>query len=156
MRLRFIEGYDTRRIVEWRNTNAEYFPSQEPWTEESHLHWYAQYLADATDFMYMVGLDDGTPVGTIGITSHGEGNYEIGRVMLGERELSPPGIMSQALQEVIKRHEGGHYWLKVIKGNSRAVRFYEKNGFKHVTDDSMYLFMWRTGPDDPAVQAQLH
>lgn len=153
MKLRYIEGCDTSRIVEWRNANAEFFPDQEPWTVESHLRWYAGYLTDTSDFVHMVCLDDGTPVGTIGITSHGEGNYEIGRVMLGERELATPGIMGQALQAVIRLHEGNHYWLKVIKGNPRAVRFYEKNGFKHVTDDSMYLFMWRTGPDDPAVQA---
>lgn len=141
MRLRFAEGYDTERIVRWRNANAEFFPLQEPWTAESHMKWYARYLADTDDFLYVVCTDSGTALGTIGITRYAPDCYEIGRVMLGERETAPPGIMSQGLQEVMRAHEGDFYRLKVLHGNDRAIRFYRKNGFRSYHYDETYFYM---------------
>lgn len=142
MKLRFIELRDTRRIVAWRNANAEFFPPQEPWTEDSHYRWYTGYLGSAGDFVHMVCLDDWTPVGTIGITCRGD-LCEIGRVMLGDREHAPAGIMSEALQEVIRQHEADGYWLKVLSGNERAIRFYEKNGFRYCVRSGVYIYMTR-------------
>lgn len=143
---RYIEGRDAENIVRWRNANAEFFPPQEPWTAEGHLRWYAKYLQDMNDFVYMVCTDEGVPVGTIGVTRVYNRNYEIGRVLLGEREMAPPGIMSEALQAVMAKHEGDFYRLKVLHGNDRAVRFYRKNGFGAYHYDETYLYMARSYP----------
>ena len=150
MLLRFIEGKDTSKIVAWRNAAAKYFPPQEPWTHRSHRTWYQSYMVDSNDFIYMICTSEGEPLGTIGITRQGHGTYEIGRVMLGERELAPPGIMSRALQEIMRRHEGSYYWLSVLADNHHAIRFYEKNGFTGKHQHTGMLYMIRTVEDDSA------
>lgn len=147
MRLRFLKGSDADQVVTWRNANAEFFPPQSPWTVKSHLAWYSRYLADVNDWVYVVCLDDGTPVGTIGITKLEFGCYEIGRVLLGERDLAPKGIMSEALEEVIARHEADCYTLKVLTRNQRAVAFYAKHQFRITRLAGYCYYMTRTGDD---------
>jgi len=152
MKLRYIEGYDTATIVRWRNANAEFFPPQEPWTEKSHYNWYIRYLGDTSAFMYTVCLDDGTPVGTIGVTRELGNSYEIGNVLLGERELAPPGIMGEALEEVLRLHEADSWWLKVLRNNTRAIMFYKKHSFIAMETYGEWTYMVRVDDDTP-VQA---
>lgn len=152
MKLRYIEGHDTRRIVAWRNANAEFFPPQPDWTEESHYNWYIRYLGNTDAFMHVVCLDDETPVGTIGVTREPGSSCEVGNVLLGERGLAPPGIMGEALEEVLRLHEADLWWLEVLRNNERAVRFYQKHGFVRYETYGEWAYMIRMS-DDPPVQA---
>lgn len=152
VRLRFIEGTDTKRIVEWRNANAEFFPRQKPWTNESHMKWYARYLTDMNAFVYMVMLADKTPVGTIGIQWIPNSRHcEIGQVVLGVRDERTVGVMGEALKQVMyEQADTDLFLLKVLRNNHRARAFYRKHGFEVYNKDQEFDYMVRMA-DDPAL-----
>jgi RimJ/RimL family protein N-acetyltransferase len=121
--LRKITEHDAPYLVNWRNSNAEFFPPGPPLTLESHRSWYQGYLRDPQDHMYMVcapGL-----VGTVAIHL---GDREIGRVMRGPVH-GEKGAMSKALLELMRIYGFGSYILRVLEGNEHAIEFYRRLGF---------------------------
>jgi RimJ/RimL family protein N-acetyltransferase len=136
--LRKVRLTDFYCIAGWRNANAEFFPEQRKFTELNQYAWFTDvYAHDPADHYYMVleTTDGDYPVGTIAFNSK---TYEIGRVLLGDKQFERRGIMSEALAQLIEAFPVGRYWLRVKEGNDAAVRFYEKNGFYGVkTVDGM-------------------
>jgi RimJ/RimL family protein N-acetyltransferase len=144
--LRKMDISDLPYIVAWRNENAAYFPGATPLTPVSHKHWYYQtYLTDPADHMYMVTLD-GEPVGTIGVRILPETiqhDFEIQRVLLGDKTFARSGVMTAALHEIYALYGHGWYRLQVLQGNERAIRFYEKNDFRTVHIGDEFIVMGR-------------
>lgn len=128
MKLRLIGPADAYYLIRWRNSNAEYFPPRdEPLTYHEHMDWYdSTYRWNPMDLMYMVCTDGGYPVGCLSVDIE---CGVIGRVILGEREVAPAGIMSEALQTLMIRIGRRRYSLEVLKDNARAIQFYVNNGF---------------------------
>lgn len=90
--------------------------------------WYKSYKKNINDTVYIIYLED-KPVGAIS-TSLSSKDVEIGRVMIGDKKNRRKGIMSNALKQILLRHQGKEFFLKVIKTNITAVNFYLKHGFK--------------------------
>jgi RimJ/RimL family protein N-acetyltransferase len=122
--LRKITEDDEDDLVTWRNANAEFFPPGPKLTRKSHYRWYLAYLDCPWDHMYMV-MEGRVPVGTVAIDIRSK---MIGRVLRGRPEGK--GAMSRALRELMSLYGEGAYTLQVLDGNTRAVEFYERLGFR--------------------------
>ena len=124
MTLRKITEHDTVYLVNWRNTNAQFFPPGPPLTRESHSEWYyEQYIHRPWDHMYMVC--DPYKLGTVAIDIRSKTIHRVMRGTTGEK-----GAMSRALVELLNLYGPGTYALQVIEGNEHAIRFYEALGFR--------------------------
>jgi RimJ/RimL family protein N-acetyltransferase len=136
VRLKKVQKNDAGIIVKWRNENKQFFPEQPDFTVGSQNHWFTNtYMYDPTDHYYIVSAD-GTPVGTIAIDSQ---SGQIGRVLLGNKNFARKGVMSEALDLLTSTHRGpGSAWLRVLKDNTGAIEFYERNGFKPVRASYQY------------------
>jgi RimJ/RimL family protein N-acetyltransferase len=110
----------------WRNANADFFGDTQPISRNMQQEWFDSYIVDPSDHMYAVIIDDVLPVGTIGIRSD---TREIQRVMLGAKEYARTGLMSQALNMLMKAYGPGDFFLYVKQDNDKAIEFYRKNGF---------------------------
>lgn len=146
--LRKIAEADTPLLVKWRNENKQFFPPQPDWTLESHLEWFREkYQADPSDNMFMVLLD-GKPIGCIAMTiRNGEGELE--RMILGEKELARGGKMRDAFRQLMDAYGLDRYWLRIYPWNEVTINFHKRNGFKIIATvtegDNHYLIMDRDG-----------
>src|ERR1700733_11777808 len=126
MHLRKATDLDKGPLREWRIANAEYFPPGPKITVDSHLLWWKSYVNRPWDHMYMVVPEEGgDPVGTISVNMMAK-TFE--RVMRGRPEH--PGIMGKAIYELLNLYGGGDYMVQVLEGNDKAIKFYEKLGFR--------------------------
>ena len=130
---------DVMLLVRWRNENASAFPTAEPLTIARHRHWWERYERDPSDHLYMVCVD-GISAGCMSLTIRA-GTGEIGRVILGDKTLARHGVMSAALTALTAADGLPAYWLRVRPGNTAAVRFYERNGFRRDREKGGWLIM---------------
>lgn len=111
----------------WRNANREHFPPQPEWTIDSQYYWYYMtYVHRPAEHLFIVEAD-GRAAGTIGFNTR---TREIGQVLLGEQACRGKGVMTAALLELYAAFGDGYYWLKVLRGNERAIAFYRSAGFR--------------------------
>ncbi len=128
VRLRKMTVDDAGLVVRWRNNNAPFFPPRlDPLTRNEHLRWFhSVYEYDPADHYYIV-CEGYAPVGTIAFNSR---TCEIGRVMLGAKSFERKGVMSEALDQLVKAFHSNHrYSLKVLETNTAAIAFYRRNYF---------------------------
>lgn len=128
--LKEITAIDTLNIVSWRNNpaNSRWFPKQAPWTVEGHLAWYHEkYLTDPSQNLYVVYRED-EPIGTVGMTI-ADGQGELERMMLGNKELARGGFMRQGMRKLMAAYGLKHYWLRVMPDNEATIGFHKRNGF---------------------------
>ena len=129
-------------LVAWRNENASAFPPGEPLTLSRHRDWWSGvYELDPSDHLYIV-CAGGTPAGCMSLTIRA-GSGEIGRVILGDKTRARAGIMSAALASLTAAYGLPAYWLRILPGNTTALRFYERNGFRRDREKGGWLIMLR-------------
>jgi len=139
--LRKATWADGPLLVGWRNADRDLFGDITRLTLDGHLSWWSGvYERDPWDHLYIVEAG-GTPAGTIGIRLGGR--PEICRVLLGDKTLARTGVMTAALNLLTGRYGLPRYWLRVRTGNTPAVRFYERNGFRRYEEDGEWTLMTR-------------
>ena len=137
--LRKARPDDAEMLVAWRNENASAFPPAEPLTIARHRDWWDRYELDPSDHLYIV-CAGGVPAGCMSLTIRA-GTGEIGRVILGDKTLARHGVMSAALTALTAAYGLPAYWLRVQPGNTPAIRFYERNGFRRDREKGGWLIM---------------
>jgi RimJ/RimL family protein N-acetyltransferase len=124
--LRKVTDADNYLLRKWRNANREFFPPAPPITAQSQQEWWAQYVRRPHDHMYLVCPENRLyRVGTVAIDVR---DRMLHRVLRGRPE--GPGVMTQAVYELLDLYGEGNYTLQVLEGNDRALKFYEKIGFR--------------------------
>lgn len=136
--LRPMNAEDTDMIVAWRNKPSvkNYFIYRADFTREGHLYWLHE-VVEKGHACQMVICDKATdkPLGSVYIRdidqNHKKGEYGI---FLGEEAARGRGIGTEAACLMIQygfEKLGLHrIYLRVLAGNERAIRSYEKAGFK--------------------------
>ncbi len=136
--LRPMVEADTDMIVAWRNKPSvrNFFIYQADFTREGHLYWLHE-VVEKGHACQMIICDKETdkPLGSVYIRDidkeHHKGEYGI---FIGEEDVRGRGIGTQAARlmiqygfEVLGLHR---IYLRVLAGNKRAIRSYEKAGFQ--------------------------
>ena len=136
--LRPINYKDTEQIVRWRNTDfvRNHFIFRELFTNEMHEHWMkSQVETGKVVQMIICRIADDTPCGSVYIRDIDNQNKkaEYG-IFIGEKEALGCGIGTAAGRLMLRYcfEEAGLHriYLRVLAGNERAVKSYEKVGFQ--------------------------
>lgn len=134
--LRLMTKEDTDLIVKWRNEDfvRSNFIYQKPFTRQGHLHWIETMIDTGRVVQFIICLKEGKPIGSVYIRDidreHRKAEYGI---FIGEKEALGKSYGTQAA-ELAKQYAfqilGLHkLMLRVLAGNDRAKRSYEKAGF---------------------------
>lgn len=122
-------------ICKWREENPIGFANSFKGTEQKTEYWLDKILLPRKDrILFMIYTLNFKPVGHLGFSNFDFENKscEIDNVVRGVKEGNA-GIMTQAIKTLIiwaKRDlKIKHIYLKVLKDNFHAIKFYEKIGF---------------------------
>lgn len=140
--LRSANAGDLASLRHWKNQRREFFFHKEEISPEQQDQWFEAYQARPDDFMFMVVVGE-EPAGCMGIRLVDGDTWDVYNVILGVSELRGSGLMSSALQALL-RFAGSHHpvriALKVLKGNP-AMDWYRKNGFVIAAEHSDHFSM---------------
>ena len=134
--LRPMTEADTDLIVKWRNEEfvRQNFIYRKTFTGEGHLQWIETMVKTGKVVQFIICTEEDVPVGSVYLRdidrTHKKAEYGI---FIGEKDALGKGYGTQAAGLVIqyafsqlKLHK---LMLRVLAGNDRARRSYEKAGF---------------------------
>ena len=135
--LRLMTHEDTDKIVQWRNSDEvrNNFIYRELFTREGHERWIRDMVETGRVVqMIICALADHRAMGSVFIRDidrqHNKAEYGI---FIGEADARDRGVGTAAAKLMLRycfEEEGLHrIYLRVLSGNERAVRSYEKAGF---------------------------
>jgi UDP-4-amino-4,6-dideoxy-N-acetyl-beta-L-altrosamine N-acetyltransferase len=137
--LREMTKDDTQNIIKWRNAPSvvENFIYRTPLDEEAHLNWYNNRVktGEVAQFI-IVDKESNIDVGSVYLRDIDNKNRkcEYG-IFIGEESCRGKGIGSAAAKLVLdyafKTLNMNRVFLRVFADNPRAIRSYEKAGFKY-------------------------
>ena len=151
--LRAPERLDVPTFVRWFNDaeTISYLSMRAPMSQAAEEGWFERMLAEDGKSAYhfvMCQIDDGRPVGTIGLfdINHLNGTAGVG-IAIGEKDLWGKGLGSDALLALLDFGFGelrlNRIWLEVYAYNPRGRRSYEKCGF--VLEGTLRSAIYRQG-----------
>jgi len=136
--LREIEKEDLDLIVKWRNDFEilGWLFSYLPLSKAKQKKWYEKYLEDHTQQIFIIELKkEKKPVGTIGLTDIDYKNQK-GEltIIIGEKKYRQQGLGKEALKLLVnfafKEMNLRKIKALVFSDNEKAIKLYEKCGFK--------------------------
>ncbi len=136
--LRPLEDSDLPLLAAWRRADhaREAFFSVEPVSTSGQAAWYARYMADPADQMFVIIEPTGRSVGTISLSRIDYRNQkaELGRVLIGDPSDFGRGLAFDACRVLLQyATEDLHLrkiYLEVLADNQAAVCLYKKLGFE--------------------------
>ena len=136
--LRPLEEDDLTQVALWRQSESGRlaFFSPEPTSISGQAEWYARYLRDPTDFMFIVTVDGGPPAGTVALSNIDVRNQraELGRVFIADDGSRQKGIATAACTLLLAYAADDLHlrklYLRVYASNHAAIHLYEKLGFE--------------------------
>lgn len=137
-RLRAIEREDIPTFVRWFNDPEvrQYLEMYLPMSRAEEEGWFEAYLKDDSTRVFGIETGDGNLVGNIGLRDLDwkNRNASLG-IVIAEREYWGRGYGSDAVITMLAFafHEMNLHrvYLSVFDFNERAIRCYEKCGFRH-------------------------
>lgn len=136
--LRLMTREDTDLIVAWRNSDdvRKNFIYQEPFTRQGHEDWIRNMVEKGKVVQAIIcDLASDRPLGSVYIRDidrqHNKAEYGI---FIGEAHARGRGIGTAAAKLMLRycfAEERLHrIYLRALAGNERAIRSYEKAGFR--------------------------
>ena len=134
--IRPIKEEDTDNIIKWRNKSSvnQYFIYREPFTRESHLNWFHNKVQTGEVAQFIIMADD-EPIGSVYLRDIDNKNKkcEFG-IFIGDEFNCGKGYGKIASKLVIDhafdKLKLNRIFLRVFPTNIRAIKCYEKIGFK--------------------------
>lgn len=128
----------------WRRENPEGFANSFEVTNKRTEYWLDKILLEREDrILFVVYSTNNQPVGHLGCSTFNfeQRSCEIDNVVRGIKD-SYKGMMTHALNTLIfwiqRTLKVDHVFLRVLKDNTHAVKFYEKNGFTKKHDIPLF------------------
>lgn len=138
IRLRAIERSDIPIFVRWFNDPEllRYLAMYVPMSQAAEEQWFESVLKDESQHVFVIETADGTPIGNLGLFGIDWKNRCAGcGIGIGEKEYWSQGYGSDALRILLRFAFADmnlhRVYLKVYDFNQRAIRCYEKLGFRH-------------------------
>lgn len=146
--LRPMTEEDTDLIVKWRNEDfvRQNFIYRKTFTPEGHLQWIETMVKTGKVVQFIICTGEDRPVGSVYLRDIDRTNHkaEYG-IFIGEKDALSCGYGTQAAK-LMKEYAFGSLklhklMLRVLAGNDRAKRSYEKAGFvqEAYLKDEVYL-----------------
>jgi RimJ/RimL family protein N-acetyltransferase len=137
LRLRAIERSDIPAFVRWFNDPevTKNLVLYLPMSQAQEERWFEEYLRDEQRHIFGIETLDGRLIGNIGLENINwkDSNAALG-IVIGEKEYWDEGYGTEAiisLLDFVFREMNIHrVYLRVFEDNHRAIRCYEKCGFK--------------------------
>lgn len=134
--LREMTDEDEELIIKWRNTDfvRQNFIYRKPFTIEGHRGWVETMVKTGKVVQFIICTKEGRPIGSVYLRDidreHKKAEYGI---FIGEEDalgkgygtLAAKGMLAYAFEE-LKLHK---VMLRLLEGNDRARKSYEKAGF---------------------------
>lgn len=134
--LRKMTDEDEELIIKWRNTDfvRQNFIYRKPFTIEGHRGWVETMVKTGKVVQFIICTKEGRPIGSVYLRDidreHKKAEYGI---FIGEEDalgkgygtLAAEGMLAYAFEE-LKLHK---VMLRLLEGNDRARKSYEKAGF---------------------------
>lgn len=137
--LRLIRENDIEDLRCWKNKYSQFFFDKKKITKANQKIWFDSYSKNPHNRMYILCLNEKN-IGCLGIYDRKD-HYELYNVITGDLSFRSTGLLSAALQELLKSLDK-KIFVKVLDINP-AIVWYEKNGFKLVKKEEDYsLFKW--------------
>ena len=145
LRLRAIAEDDLPTTLAWRNRDEirKWFVFSGVISWEGHLNWFRDYLGRDDDLLFVI--ETAVPVGQVALyrIDREKGEAEFGRLMLGES--AGVGLAQEATSRLLAFafEELGltRVYLEVFAENERAIRLYERSGFRRTAEDGGMIRM---------------
>jgi len=137
-RLRAIERGDILRFVKWLNDPEvrRYLAMYMPLSQAEEEKWFERQLEDQNSKVFAIETEEGVHIGNVGLHNIDWKNRKaILGIFIGEKEYWGQGYGSDAIRALLGfafREMSLHrVYLSVYDYNERAIRCYEKCGFRH-------------------------
>lgn len=138
VRLRAIERGDIPTFLKWLNDpQVQRYPGRTPFplsfAEEER--WFERQLNDEKSRIFAIETEKGVRIGNIGLQEidYKDGKATLG-IMIGEKGYWGQGYGSDAIKALLRfafeELNLHHLYLSVFDFNKRAIRCYEKCGFR--------------------------
>lgn len=137
-RLRALEHDDLPHFVRWINDpeTRRFMAMRYPLSQAEEEKWWQGRLEREEDHIFAIEAEDGTYIGNIGLHSISHENRQamLG-IIIGEKSYRGQGYGTDAigamLRWVFEYLNLNRVYLTVYAFNERAIRCYEKSGFRH-------------------------
>jgi UDP-4-amino-4,6-dideoxy-N-acetyl-beta-L-altrosamine N-acetyltransferase len=127
---------EKREVLSWRNSDEvrQWMYSAHTISWEEHLAFIEGLKKDSKNFYWLVALEKGERLGVVSLNrvDAANGNAYLGLYANPSRSTAGAGrILMDCIKKLAFEEAGLHTLkLEVIEANERALRFYEKAGFK--------------------------
>ncbi|MDD1768201.1 MAG: GNAT family N-acetyltransferase [Methanomassiliicoccales archaeon] len=136
IRLRAVERVDLPIFVKWINDLevTEFLAINPPMSMEEEEKWFAN-LGKTEDKVFSVDTMDGKLIGNVGLMKFNwEDRSVLFGIMIGEKEYWNKGYGTDAIETLLRyvfeEMNMNKVYLIADEGNARALRCYEKIGFR--------------------------
>lgn len=143
--IKFVEYNEIflEKSWEWLNDKEiKFLTCTSDFTKEQQKKWFLS-LKDKKDYFIKGVLYNDTPIGVVGLKNitNTDGEYW---GYIGEKEYWNKGIGKELINYI--SHYGyilnlKEIYLKVIKDNTRAIKLYQKMGFKELLKENDLIYM---------------
>jgi len=138
VRLRAIERSDVPTFVRWLNDPevTQYLAMYMPMSQAREERWFEAQLEDRDGFILGIEALDGKLIGNLGLDriDWKNSNAMLG-IVIGEKEYWGQGYGTDAITAMLgfafQQMNLHRVYLPTYEYNTRAIRCYEKCGFKH-------------------------
>lgn len=136
------------RLGRWRKKNEKWYLSQFPISPRRTKLWFIYHVTAQPDRLLFIISKRRKYIGHVGLFRFDflTNSAEIDNVLRGEKEFK--GIMSSSVLAVMKWGEQNlhikNYSLKVLSDNHRAIKMYERLGFRTVGKIPLHYEMSKT------------
>lgn len=138
VRLRLIRQTDIEMLRHWRNEDRFAFFDSSYISAESQQEWFGRHQRRKDDLIFIIETPDAKPIGTISLyrIDLSSMRAKFGRMIIGDVESRKKGFARDASESLIQFAFSTlnlrQIRLEVLKNNERAIRLYEKIGFRKV------------------------
>lgn len=139
IRLRLVEENDLSLLVAWRNTPSIWagFFNKFPLSMAGQKEWFARLVANQSKKLFMICTVEGDePIGTVGLGHIDFANQstEFGNMLIGKQECIGKSYAREATELMLSycflRLNMNRVYLTLYVDNARAIKLYERCGFK--------------------------
>ena len=137
-RLRAVERSDIPTFVRWFNDPEvrRYLNMYLPLSEAQEEQWFERHLQDDSGHVFAIETAEGVHIGNIGLHDIDWKNRKsLCGIVIGEKDYWGQGYGTDALRTLLRFGFGElnlhRVFLHVFDFNERAIRCYEKVGFRH-------------------------